>query len=532
MYTERKIANPILPGFNPDPSICRVGDDFYVATSTFEWYPGVQVHHSRDLANWRLLCRPLDRRELLDMRGDPDSCGVWAPCLTHDGERFWLVYTDVKSISGPYKDQHNYITSAESIEGPWADPVFANSSGFDPSLFHDGDGRSWLCNMVWDHRPGRNRFGGILLQEFDRKEGRLVGPVTNIFRGSKLGLTEAPHLYRRGGWYYLVTAEGGTSESHAMTMARSRELTGPYELHPDVHVLTSKDDHSLPLQRAGHADFVELEDGSVYVVHLTGRPLPGYFCVLGRETAIQRGRFADDGWLYLDGRDPAPKAEVPAPGLEECPWPERPQRRDFDSDKLPIEFQWLRTPEPDRLFSLTANPGSLTLFGRESPSSCFEHALVARRQEHFSFTAECSVEAKPEGYQQTAGLVCWYNSHKHHYLALSADEGGGRRLVVMSCPADWPGHALVMPETGTVEPPEGPVHMRAEVEGASLRFSWSADGKDWVRIGPALSQAQLSDEAGRGSGNSFTGAFVGMCAHDLTGRGMQAKFDYFSYSEN
>ena len=121
--------NPILPGFNPDPSICRVGDDYYIATSTFEWYPGVQVHHSRDLENWKLVARPLDRESLLDLRGVPDSCGVWAPCLSHDGTHFWLIYTVVRRFDGDFKDTHNYLTRATSINGPWEDPVYLNSSG-------------------------------------------------------------------------------------------------------------------------------------------------------------------------------------------------------------------------------------------------------------------------------------------------------------------------------------------------------------------------------------------------------------------
>ncbi|KLU91312.1 hypothetical protein MAPG_09833, partial [Magnaporthiopsis poae ATCC 64411] len=139
------VRNPILPGFNPDPSVVRVGADYYVATSTFEWFPGVQIHHSRDLANWTLACRPLTRASQLDMRGEPDSCGVWAPCLTHDGDRFWLVYTDVKRKDGSFKDAHNYIVTSPAVEGPWSDPVYVNSSGFDPSLFHDVDtGKSTL----------------------------------------------------------------------------------------------------------------------------------------------------------------------------------------------------------------------------------------------------------------------------------------------------------------------------------------------------------------------------------------------------
>ncbi|MDP3523854.1 MAG: glycoside hydrolase family 43 protein, partial [Hoeflea sp.] len=235
------IVNPILPGFNPDPSICRVGTDYYIATSTFEWYPGVQIHHSTDLVNWRLVGRPLTRASQLDMRGNPDSCGIWAPCLSHADGLFWLVYTDVKRFDGNFKDSHNYIVTAPAIEGPWSDPVHVNSSGFDPSLFHDEDGRKWFVNMVWNHRsnsiggqPKHPAFAGILMQEYDAGAGRLIGKPENIFKGSSHGLVEGAHLFKRDGWYYLTVAEGGTGYGHAVTMARSRTLDGPYELHPDT----------------------------------------------------------------------------------------------------------------------------------------------------------------------------------------------------------------------------------------------------------------------------------------------------------
>ena len=211
------ITNPILPGFNADPSICRVGDDFYIATSTFEWFPGVQIHHSKDLVHWHLLTRPLTRKSQLDMRGNPDSGGVWAPCLSHADGKFWLVYSDVKRIDGNYKDAHNYIVTASDIMGSWSDPIYVNSSGFDPSLFHDDDGRKYFVNMVWNHRhdpsagephpdnrPGSGYFGGILLQEFDAVAGKLKGPVHNIYRGSPRGLVEGPHLFKRNGYYYQI----------------------------------------------------------------------------------------------------------------------------------------------------------------------------------------------------------------------------------------------------------------------------------------------------------------------------------------
>ena len=151
-FSNRMIQNPVLSGFHPDPSILRVKDDYYIATSTFEWFPGVQINHSKDLVHWDLLGYPLTRVSQLNMIGEEDSCGVWAPCLSYDKGRFYLIYTDVKSFIGSFKDTHNYLVTAEDIHGPWSEPIYLNSSGFDPSLFHDRDGRKYLVNMVMDHR--------------------------------------------------------------------------------------------------------------------------------------------------------------------------------------------------------------------------------------------------------------------------------------------------------------------------------------------------------------------------------------------
>jgi xylan 1,4-beta-xylosidase len=351
--------------------------------------------------------RPLDRASLLDMRGKPDSCGVWAPCLSHADGRFWLVYTDVKRFEGSFKDAHNCITTAPAIEGPWSDPVYVNSSGFDPSLFHDDDGRKWFLNMIWEHRAGalakpRNpAFAGILLQEWDAASGKLIGAAKNIFAGSPLGLVEGPHLSKRNGWYYLTTAEGGTGYDHAVTMARSRRIDGAYELHPNVHLLTSKDASDAALQRAGHGQIVETPDGQVYHTHLCSRPLKGLKrSPLGRETAMQKCVWGDDGWLYLVEGGEAPAVEVASPFPTRCE-PQPPSRRyEFSSPGLPLDFQWLRTPQPDRIFSLSARPGWLRLIARESIGSWFEQALVARRQEHFAYRAETELEFEPSSFNR------------------------------------------------------------------------------------------------------------------------------------
>jgi xylan 1,4-beta-xylosidase len=533
------IRNPILRGFNPDPSIVRVGDDYYIATSTFEWYPGVQIHHSRDLVHWRLLTRPLTRASQLNMVGDPDSCGIWAPCLTFADGLFHLVYTDVKRYGrasqpgaggATFRDFHNYLVTSATIDGPWSDPVYLNSSGFDPSLFHDEDGRKYLVNMLWDHRPGANRFAGIVLQEYSAGERRLVGARRNIFRGTAIGLTEAPHLYRRGGFYYLITAEGGTNWGHAVTMARSRSIDGPYELHPDTYILTARDRPDAGLQRAGHADLVDTRDGETYIVYLCGRPLRNRGrCTLGRETAIQPMVWADDGWLRTVDRDAMPQVEAAAPRLPAHPFPSSAERADFDATDLPIDFQWLRTPWPEELWSLTARRGHLRLYGRESVGSVFRQSIVARRQQAHCFTASTRLEFEPEHFQQLAGLICYYNSAKFHYFHVSHDEAVGKHLRVMSALPDQIQSDAFTPPIPIAA--NAPIELRVEVDEERLLFAYRVGDGDWRWLPQVFDASILSDEATAPGLPNFTGAFVGMACHDTSGSGRPADFDWFEYVE-
>jgi xylan 1,4-beta-xylosidase len=531
------IRNPILPGFNPDPSIVRVGDDYYIATSTFEWYPGVQIHHSRDLIHWRLITRPLRRPAQLDMRGAPDSCGIWAPCLTYDNGLFYLIYTDVKrygrtTVGGAsgasLRDFHNYLVTCPTIDGEWSDPIYLNSSGFDPSLFHDDDGRKYLVNMLWDHRPGRVRFAGIVLQEYDPVAQGLTGERKVIFESTSLGMAEGPHLYKRDGWYYLITAEGGTGWNHAVTMARSRTLTGPYELHPETHILSSRLRPDSPLQRAGHGDLVEARDGTPLLVYLCGRPLPNRGrCVLGRETAIQPMRWDEDGWLRtLDGQGlPLLIAESPEPVAEAFEVPSV----DFNGPDLPIDFQWLRSPYPEKLFSLSDRPGHLRLYGRETLGSLFEQALVARRQQAFCYSVETVLDYQPRHYQQAAGLVCYYNGSKYHYLHVTHDEQAGRHVRVMSALPD----STTSDAFSALYPvADGSIHLRAEVDYERLRFAFRlAADADWTWIDGHFDASVLSDEATVPGAPNFTGAFVGMACQDTSGEGLPADFATFDYRE-
>ena len=521
------IHNPILRGFHPDPSICRAGDDYYIATSTFEWFPGVRIHHSRDLVNWRPLTYALTRSSQLNMEGDPDSGGIWAPCLTYDNGLFYLIYTDVKSRQGAFKDTPNYLVTAENIEGPWSEPVYLNSSGFDPSLFHDEDGRKWLVNMLWDHRTGRNSFAGIVLQEYSVEEQRLIGPVTNIYKGTELKLTEGPHLYRKDGWYYLITAEGGTQYDHAVTVARANQIEGPYETAPVNPLLTSAGNPELALQKAGHASLVETQTGEWYMVHLCGRPVKDKYCNLGRETAIQRVEFTADGWLALSGGGNAPALTVEGPELPAHPFEPADPRDDFEAPQLDVRWSTLRVPADESWLSLQERPGYLRLRGRESMSSMHRQSLVALRQQAFRCSAETSVDFEPQHFQQMAGLIVYYDTKDYLYLRITHDEVLGGRTLGLIRSKDGVYEDTLAPE---VPLPAGvSVAIKVVIDGEFAQFYYKVGESSWEQIGPALEIYHLSDDFP--AYIRFTGTFIGMCAQDLSGTFHPADFDYFEYLE-
>lgn len=530
------ITNPILPGFNPDPSILRVGDDFYIATSTFEWYPGVQIHHSRDLRHWRLASRPLARASQLDMRGNPDSCGIWAPDLSFTEGRFWLVFTNVRrygttTVHGAtglsLRDFPNFLISCETIDGAWSEPVHLNSSGFDPALFHDDDGRSWMLNMLWDHRPERTHFAGIQIQELRRSDQTLIGAPHTIFTGTARGFTEGPHLYKHEGWYHLLVAEGGTGWDHAVVMARARHLLGPYDIHPDGAVLSAWGAKDTPIARAGHGDLVELADGSPWLAYLCGRPLPDRArCIMGRETAIQPMLWGSDGWLRsLDGTA-RPMTAAPAPDLPEHRWPQLTWNGRFDGPELPQEFQWLRSPFPDHLFSLSSRPGFLRLYGRETIGSLFEQALVARRQEHFRFIATTCIHFIPRSFQQAAGLTVYYNSTKFYYLFITIEDG--TRELQLMCASPELEEAIALVRIAPL--PDGPIELQAHMDFETLQFAWRGHhDTSWNSVPQILDASILSDEVTLPGLPNFTGTFVGMACQDLSGAGLPADFAWFVY---
>lgn len=543
------IQNPILRGFHPDPSIIRVGEDYYIATSTFEWWPGVRLHHSRDLKNWEQIEYPLSRLSQLDLRGVGASQGIWAPCLTYDQGTFYLVYTVVRSFYCNMYDTENYLVTSDNIHGPWSEPVALNNFGFDPSLFHDEDGRKYMVSMVTDHRVPKKYAGRLVLQEYDPEKKAMTGPVRDIYRGEKIFL-EGPHIYKRQGWYYLFAADTGTGEGHGQSVLRSRDIWGPYEMLKENHgeqreeneafsILTSRHHEDILLQKSGHGDLVETPGGEWYMVHLCGRAFAdcnpadaGRFpnsrrYMMGRETAIQKILWREDGWPMLEAGGTTPQNEVPVPKevseevlcRKEAASPL--VRDDFEEKALSLDYQSLRIPMDEHYLSLSARPGWLRMYGRSGLSSRFSQTLIARRMREYCMEASACVEFEPEVFKQMAGLIFLYDCDNYLYLHISRDEDVGKCITLLK--AENKKYEYLTDYIPVRE--KEALYLKMETRNAITRFYYGYSEKDWQEIGPLINASFLSDEAcGEGW---FTGAMIGICCQDMTGFGRYADFDWF-----
>ncbi|NOU96897.1 family 43 glycosylhydrolase [Paenibacillus sp. LMG 31456] len=393
-----RFPNPVLPGDHPDPSVVRVGSDYYVVTSTFQYFPGVMIHHSRDLVHWKPIGHVITRRSQLDLTGVPDSHGVFAPDISYYDGKFWVV---VPYFHGQPRCT-NVLYVADCPEGPYSDGIVLNHHFIDPSIFNDDDGRRYLA------------FGGGWVQELAGDGSRLVGEPKQVWPGTGGSTPEAPHILKRSGWYYLLLAEGGTAFGHKETIARSRSVWGPYEPCPLNPVLTQRDPNK-PLQKAGHGKLVDDPHGNWWMLHLGGRPLtPNGSTPLGRETFLEPVRWTDDGWLEVgDSGEPAEWIELPA-GMERLPDQHTyavdavnalDETDRFTEPRLSPVWEWVRHPLQDS-FRLTGEGLELDC----APYSLYvpgETLLLTRRWEHFAFEAEVRLSFEPQTLGEEAGLLLY-----------------------------------------------------------------------------------------------------------------------------
>lgn len=516
------INNPILKGFNPDPSITKVNNQYYIAVSSFEWLPGVRIYVSDDLMNWSHETDVLTSQ--VDLRGNPTNCSIWAPQISYSDGQYHLVYTDVKSTNRPFKDCHNYLISSSSIKGPWSEPVYLNSSGFDPSLYHDQDGRKWLVNALWDYRlKSSNKSSGIVLQEYDPKEKRLIGDPVKIFDCTHLKKTEAPHICKVNGYYYLITAEGGTGVNHSVTVARAESIKGPYETDPHFPMMTSSGNPEWPLQQAGHGSLIKTDEDEWYMAHLMTRPLEGGHAILGRETAIQRVVWNEEGWLRLEHGGTLPALEVPAPKASRSKtkaFKSSSFHDDFEKSSLDKEWNTLRIMADESWANLKEHPGHLRLYSGESVQSLFNQHMVAKRQEDFHFTAETSLIFNPIHFLQMAGLMLYLNTENYLYAFITYDEKSKKVLRIMQ---SVDGIFTLHDQMIDIKTQAG-VKLSVEANEKEAQFYYQDDSQtSKTKFGDKQNISYLS--------GGFTGNFIALACQDMNQfKGCYADFEYFSYT--
>ena len=542
------IKNPILPGFNPDPCVCRKKDDYYIAVSSFEWFPAIPIYHSRDLKNWELLTNIIQDEELLDLRKLPSAKGIWAPDLTYSEKEdlFYMVYGVMNSMNARYFDIDNYVITAKDIKGPWSEPVYLHSAGFDAAMFHDDDGRKYVVSLDWETRENYEKPGEISISEYDPVAKRIKSYSKRFWKGgTDRGCIEAPRITRRNGYYYIMCAEGGTGYNHCVTMGRAKNIFGPYEKDPKNPIVTSAPgesyerhdaDHLKPkyynptsiLQKSGHGSYVELPTGEVYLFHLTARPFvtedndirSKFRCTLGRETAMQKMQWTEDGWLRMADGSNLAKENVQESGLKEYVLPKPVERDDFDGEELG-DFYYAPRISPKSFCSM--HEGWLSIRGQEALTSLNRVSLLCRKLTSLKTTVTTKMRFVPEVFQHSAGLVVYYDNMNYAVLRKYYSETLGGAALMVQHMENGERHQW-LDERVRVSAEED-IFLKMRIDGRNLKFAWSYDDNKWNDIGPTLDTSKFSDEYCKFG--EFTGAMVGITCEDRVFREKTAEFDFF-----
>ena len=481
-----KYKNPIIRGFNPDPSICRVGEDFYLVTSTFEFFPGVPVYHSKNLVNWELINYCLTTDSQLPLQGAEASGGIYAPTIRyHEGE-FFMTTTNVSNGG-------NLIVHTKDIYGKWSEPAYVDQGGIDPSLFWDDDGECYFVSNGLDE----NERIGIFLCQLNPFTGEKHAPTRLISYGCGGRYPEAPHIYKKDGYYYLMLAEGGTEYGHMETIQRSKSIYGPYEKCPHNPILTHRDTPG-PIQATGHADMVEDQNGNWWLVCLGIRPVKNMqLHHLGRESFLAPVTWDKDGWPAVGNNG---KIDFEMEGALPGPAPKPISRAfvdSFDKDKLDLRWSFVRNP---RLDSYVLEKGRIILRGgKDELSTPLGHpTMIALRQEEFDIEATIQLEGDIQ-LGQRSGVSAFYNDEYHYDIFITKSDSG-HSLCLRKRVAD----IETIVATHSIEY-AGAIKLRLIANDEWYTFLYERD-KEFVELGRGRASLLATEVNGR----SFTGVFIGV----------------------
>ncbi len=511
---DRIYHNPVKRGFFPDPSVVRVGRDFYMVNSSFQYFPAIPISHSTDMVHWEIIGHALTDADELDISDIRDSHGIWAPDIEYDNGRFVIMAT--LRLNGDGKRGNNVLrrqlmVSSDKPEGPYSKPAWLEVDSIDPSLFVDDDGKHYMVISP-----------GICLVPLSDDCSRITGEVTEVWPGTGERCPEGPHLIRKGEYYYAILAEGGTGYGHGINVARSKDLFGPYEPSP-YNPLLRQTDPDAPLQRCGHGKLIEDPNGEWWVYYLCGRPNNGKHTTIGRETALEPVRWLDDGWFVINDRK-GPSVVNIAPRLQEmrtAGW----ERDDFDKEELNLNWEFVRTPAGGS-YSLTERPGWLRIWTRDGQlSEIRAKNTLLRREQALCYTAKTRLEFYPEKNGEQAGLTCYYSTATYARFSLCYEEGRRLQLVINRNH----GEELIA-ETDIIE--KRAVYLKVEVDHLTRRFFYSYNDREWMAAGTLENCIYLCDEGVPDDPKRHTGTLVGIYANNGgCGSRIPADFDYFEYKD-
>lgn len=524
-----KIKNPIIPGMAPDPSIIRVENTYYLATSTFHWMPGIQLYKSTDLVNWTLIDNVL-KKDKINLQGTNTPGGIWAPHLSYDIEtkKYWLAYSHMVNMAGREFSSNSYMMWSENISGPWSEPIYLTSIGFDPSLFHDEDGRHYAAILEWESREGYQSPGHIVIAEISLENGEVLGQWKRVTQGfTTRGCAEAPQIYKHAGYYYLLLASGGTGYAHGVEIGRSKSIMGPYEPHPTGEpIITSSPRHLFSLgdpdaghfemynpnsliQKAGHGSLVDTPTGEWYITHLMSRPLPGTLLnPLGRETSIQKMRWNDDNWLEMEDGSNLAKIEVEGiSGIEDLKLLNHDVQEYFEAPKYSNQFMTPYQAQTIEWVNTTERPGFLRIYGGDSFFSQVNPSIMATRATSFLYEIDTKVIFNPNHYLETAGVGLYYDSNNWVYLHITYSEiTKGPVLSVLQAKLGER-KEIFQP---IIEVPSGTVELKIIYNmGFSEMYFRLVDQEEWQLVMEKIDVTYLSDEGVNGESGEI-GGFTGL----------------------
>ncbi|MBR1448405.1 MAG: glycoside hydrolase family 43 protein [Prevotella sp.] len=502
----QELRNPIIPGFHPDPSVCRVGADYYLVNSSFEYFPGVPVFHSTDLQQWEQIGNVLTRESQLSLREASGWQGIYAPTIRYHQGRYYMITTNVgrkNRQEGEASD--NFMVTATNPAGPWSDPIWLKQGGIDPSLYFEGS----RCYMV------SNPDNVITLCEIDPRTGRQLTQSRAIWQGTGGRWPEGPHIYKRGVYYYLLISEGGTELAHSVTIARSRSIYGPYEANPHNPILThcSLKGQDSPIQGTGHGDLVEDADGKWWMTFLAYRNNNGSYHHLGRETFLAPVEWTVEGWPVVNGGEPIVLNEPPK------------QRRYVDFTKpLGPEMVYIQNPDSTAYWQ---HDGKMRLYGsvHEMPVNR-QPTFLGMRQEAALFTMDTKISGVELNDGDEAGL-CVYQMHDGNVQCCVNNFRGVYRLKVR---LNLKGVRTLLLDRSVGSAQIENLWLRAKSNGKYYNFYYSTNGEKYHWL-ESVQCSLLSTETVGG----FTGVMLGIYAHMgsakyQSGRSY-ADFDYIEYSE-